>query len=165
MPIVFLDSFLQKTLTGFGLCCSLCLIPTAVHAATTNAAKLQWAANSDSDIAGYKVYQGKRAGSYGPSLDVKNVTTYTVSNLQAGLTHFFAITAYDLSGNESYPSTEVSKYIADSSPVLTPQKSKKKTKSQKQLAKAAKKERKKLAKAAKKARKKSKQKKKKKARR
>jgi len=147
-------TLIPKILGGFVLGCCLGFIPSVVQSATANSATVQWAANSDSDIAGYKVYQGTRAGSYGPSLDVKNVTTYTVSNLQAGLTHFFAITAYDLSGNESYPSTEVSKYIADSSPVLTPQKSKKKTKSQKQLAKAAKK-----------ARKKSKQKKKKKARR
>jgi hypothetical protein len=120
MSNVFSDSFLQKTLIGFGLWCGLFFIPTAVHSATTNFATLQWAANSESDLAGYKVYQGTTAGSYGPSIDVKNFTTYTVSNLQAGLTYSFAITAYDLSGNESYPSDEVSIYIADSSPDLTP---------------------------------------------
>jgi len=120
MSNVFLDSFLQKTLIGFGLWCGLFLISTAVHSATTDSATLQWAANSESDLAGYKVYQGTTAGSYGPSIDVKNFTSYTVSNLQAGLTYSFAITAYDLSGNESYPSDEVSKYIADSSPDHTP---------------------------------------------
>ena len=120
MPNFFSWPFIQKTLAGFGLWCCLFLIPNAVQSAPNNSATLQWAANSESDLAGYKVYQGTTTGSYGPSIDVKNVTTYTVSNLQADMTYSFAITAYDLSGNESYPSDEVSKYIADSSLDLTP---------------------------------------------
>ena len=120
MPNGLSCSFLHKTRIGFGLWCALFLIPTSVQSATTNSATLQWAANSEPDLAGYKVYQGTTAGSYGLPIDVKNVTTYTVSNLQTGLTYSFAITAYDLNGNESYPSDEVSKYIADSSPTLTP---------------------------------------------
>jgi len=119
MPNSFSWSFFQKTLIGFGLWCGLFLIPTAVYSAATNSATLQWAANSEPDLAGYKVYQGTTEGLYGPSVDVKNVTAYTVSNLQAGLTYFFAITAYDLGGNESYPSDEVRIYIADFSPDLT----------------------------------------------
>jgi hypothetical protein len=66
------------------------------------------------------VYQGTTAGSYGPSIDIGNGTTYTASNLQTGLTYYFAITAYDASGNESSPSNEVSKYIVDSSLDITP---------------------------------------------
>ena len=130
MSNVLSGSFIQKTLAGFGLWWGLFLIPTAVHSETSSSATLQWAANSESDLAGYKVYQGTTAGSYGPSIDVKNGTTYRPSNLQAGLTYFFAITAYDTSGNESPPSEEVRKYIADSStvsdsgtfppPILTP---------------------------------------------
>ena len=130
MSNFFSGPFIQKTLAGFGLWWGLFLIPTAIHSATTSSATLQWAANSESDLAGYKVYQGTTAGSYGPSIDVKNVTTYRASKLQAGLTYFFAITAYDTSGNESPLSEKVSKYIADSStmsdsdtfppPILTP---------------------------------------------
>jgi len=120
MPHVFSKPFIQKTLTGFMLGCCLGLIPPAVHAATTNSVTLQWAANSESDLAGYKVYQGTSTGVYDQSIEVGNVTTYTKSNLQAGLTYYFALTAYDVSGNESYPSPEVSKYIQDSSLDLTP---------------------------------------------
>jgi hypothetical protein len=117
---VWSATLIPKILGGFVLGCCLGFIPSVVQAATANSATLQWAANSEPDLAGYKVYQGTTAGSYGPSIDVKNVTTYTASNLQGGLTYSFAITAYDLSGNESYPSNEVTKYIADSSPDLTP---------------------------------------------
>ena len=113
-------TLIPKILGGFILGCYLGFIPSVVQSAPTNSATLQWAANSEPDLAGYKVYQGTTAGSYGLPIDVKNVTTYTISNLQAGLTYSFSITAYDLNGNESYPSDEVSKYIADSSPDLTP---------------------------------------------
>jgi len=114
MPNGFSNQLLKKTLTGFGLWCCLFLIPTTVHSATTNSATLQWGANSESDLAGYKVYQGTTVGSYGLSSDVGKVTTYTSSNLQAGLTYYFAVTAYDTSGNESPPSIEVSKTPAGS---------------------------------------------------
>lgn len=120
MSNVCTATLIPKILGGFVLGCCLGFIPSVVQSATANSATLQWAANSEPDLAGYKVYQGITARSYGPSVDVKNVTIYTVSNLQTGLTYSFAITAYDLSGNESYPSDEVSKYIADSSPELTP---------------------------------------------
>jgi len=112
MPNGF-SHLLHKTLTGFGLWCCLFLIPAAVHSATTNSATLQWAANSESDLAGYKIYQGTTSGSYGPSVAVGKVTTYTASNLQDGLTYYFAITAYDTSGNESPSSIEVRKTPAD----------------------------------------------------
>ncbi len=108
MPNGFSHHVLHKTLTGFGLWCCLFLIPTAVQSATTNSATLQWAANSESDLAGYKMYQGTTSGSYGLSADVGKVTTYTASNLQTGLTYYFSLTAYDTSGNESLPSIEVS---------------------------------------------------------
>jgi hypothetical protein len=38
-------------------------------------------------------------------------TTYTVGNLPAGRTYYFAVTAYDGSGNESAFSAEASKTI------------------------------------------------------
>jgi len=111
MPNGFSHHVLHKTLTGLVLWCCLFLLPTAVHSATTNSATLQWTANGESDLAGYKVYQGTTLGSYGPGIDVGTVTTYTASNLQAGLTYYFAVTAYDTSGNQSPPSIEVSMQI------------------------------------------------------
>src|SRR4030042_3961897 len=63
------------------------------------------------DLSGYKVYHGATSGNYSQIIDVSNVTTYTVANLTAGLTYYFAATAYDALGNESGYSNEVSKTI------------------------------------------------------
>ncbi|MGO9614668.1 MAG: fibronectin type III domain-containing protein [Dissulfurispiraceae bacterium] len=61
-------------------------------------------------IAGYKVYYGTSSGQYGKVMDVGNVVTYTVQSLSPG-TYYFAVTAYDKSGNESSYTNEVSKTI------------------------------------------------------
>ena len=60
------------------------------------------------DLAGYKVYYGSSSGSYIAPIDVGNVKTYTIANLAAG-SYYFAVTAYDASGNESTYSNEVVK--------------------------------------------------------
>lgn len=77
--------------------------------------KLSWTANTEPDLAGYKLYSGTTSGVYGPSISVGNVTAYTVSGLGVG-TYFFRLKAVDTSGNESGFSNEVSKIIA----VVTP---------------------------------------------
>ena len=108
MSHAFIATRIPKTLTGIVLGCCLIFTPTGVQSATANSVTLQWGANSESDLKGYKVYQGTTSGSYGPSVDVGNTTIYTARNLQAGVRYYFAITAYDNNGNESPPSIEVS---------------------------------------------------------
>jgi hypothetical protein len=83
----------------------------SVTAAST--AALSWNANTESDLAGYKVYQGTGSGTYGAPLTTlpKTTTSYTATGLQNGTTYFFVITSYDSSGNESTFSNEVSKSI------------------------------------------------------
>jgi len=61
------------------------------------------------DLAGYKVYFGITSQNYSHTMDVGNVTVYTVGNLTEGLVYYFAVTAYDTSGNESEYSNEASK--------------------------------------------------------
>ncbi len=68
---------------------------------------LTWDANTEPDLAGYKVYYGTAPGAYGTPIDVGNVTTYTVTGLADGQTYYFAATAYDTVGNESGYSNEV----------------------------------------------------------
>jgi hypothetical protein len=87
---------------------SLTLSVTAASTAT-----LSWNANTESDLAGYKVYQGTGSGTYGAPLTTlpKTTTSYTATGLQNGTTYFFVITSYDSSGNESTFSNEVSKSI------------------------------------------------------
>jgi hypothetical protein len=75
---------------------------------------LTWAANTESDLAGYRVYVGTSSGTYdfpGSPFTIDKITTYIVSNLQQKTTYFFAISAFDQAGNESPLSAEVSKSI------------------------------------------------------
>ncbi|HEY5593629.1 MAG TPA: fibronectin type III domain-containing protein, partial [Nitrospiria bacterium] len=78
-------------------------------------AVLSWDPNSEPDLAGYKVYYGTAPGSYGTPIDVGNQTAYTVMGLGYG-TYYFAVKAYDATGNQSGYSNEVTKIISDTIP-------------------------------------------------
>jgi len=82
-----------------------------VTAPESSGAVLNWDPNTESNMAGYKVYVGTASGVYGPAVNVGNVTTFKVINLSKGKTYYFAITAYDTSGNESAYSNEATKTI------------------------------------------------------
>ncbi|GEM_PF-382678 len=91
-------------------------------------ATLSWDPNTESDLAGYKVYFGTVSSTYTQSVDVGLTTTpatpqYIVNNLIEGNTYFFAVKAYDTSGNESGYSNEVSKIIPVQTFTLTVTKS------------------------------------------
>ncbi len=92
--------------------------PTPTSSASSTAPKtanatLSWNANTESDLAGYRIYVGTRSGSYGVvgPFEVTNGTSFTVPNLPLGATYFFAVSAFDKSGNESAKSSEVSKSL------------------------------------------------------
>jgi hypothetical protein len=70
---------------------------------------LAWDPNTETDLAGYKVYVGTASRTYTTTLDVGNVTTCTVNGLVPGQVYYFAVTAYDTSRNESTFSNEVSR--------------------------------------------------------
>lgn len=73
-------------------------------------AQLSWQANTDPDVAGYKVYHGTTSRLYQSSPLLVSGPGATIQNLSVG-THYFAVTAYDHAGNESTFSQEVSKAI------------------------------------------------------
>src|SRR2546428_64872 len=77
---------------------------------------LAWDPNTDPDLAGYKLYYGTSSGSYQFSVDVGNLTSYTLPGLLEGQIYYFAATAYNQSRNESGFSNEASKVIADVTP-------------------------------------------------
>jgi len=68
---------------------------------------LAWDANTEPDLAGYKIHYGLSSGNYSSTIDVKNVNEYTVQNLTPGTTYYFAATAYDNDDNESAYSIEL----------------------------------------------------------
>jgi chitodextrinase len=87
-------------------------LPPAFAAGTVS---LAWDANTESDLAGYRVYMGTSSGNYGIPTNVGKVTQHTKTNLQSNTTYFFGVTAYDQSGNEGSPSNEVSVTTSGSS--------------------------------------------------
>ena len=62
------------------------------------------------DLRGFRVYHGTAPQTYGTPVDIADpaARSYTFQNLATG-THYFAVSAYDTSLNESALSIEVSK--------------------------------------------------------
>lgn len=77
-----------------------------------NSAVLEWNANAESDLSGYRIYRTTTPGQYGAPVTIvsRTTTSAVVDNLQPG-TYYFVITAVDAAGNESVRSDEVSKTI------------------------------------------------------
>ncbi len=84
----------------------------------TNSASLTWdppTMNEDgtcrTEPAGYKIYYGTSSGIYTDSIDVGNITTFSIDNIPLDTSSSgrwcFAVTAYDTSLNESDYSNEV----------------------------------------------------------
>jgi hypothetical protein len=90
------------------------LFAPAHAAATDMTLQLFWNAptmNRDGsplqDLAGYKLYYGESSGTYTTTIDVGNLTTYTLQGLEVGHTYYIAVSAYDAAGNESALSAEL----------------------------------------------------------
>jgi hypothetical protein len=62
------------------------------------------------DLAGYKIYYGLSSNNFTRSIDVGHSTSIVISSLSSGR-WCFAVTAYDVSGNESKYSNEMCKTI------------------------------------------------------
>ena len=76
--------------------------------------QVTWNPNTEPDLAGYKIYYGTASGVYGDPIDVGNVTGHVMEiTPQHGATYYFALTAYDTSGNESGYSDEATCFILD----------------------------------------------------
>ncbi len=77
---------------------------------------LVWAKNPEQDLAGYKIYYSSETNGFGGTeakegtspITVTTIDTFTVSGLVVGKTYRFAVSAFDLSTNESLKSNVVS---------------------------------------------------------
>jgi hypothetical protein len=83
----------------------LIFTPCVLDAASLH---LAWNANSEEDLRGYRLYYGLSPRSYGSSVDVGDSTTYELANLDQGVTYYIAVSALDISHNESEKSSETS---------------------------------------------------------
>jgi len=67
--------------------------------------QLAWDASSG-QVDGYRIYYGTTQGNHPTKIEVGNVTNYTVTNLQEGVTYYFVARAYNQYG-ESGDSNEI----------------------------------------------------------
>src|SRR5215203_3922440 len=97
IPFTFSSLRVTSFAVLLGLVCS-----TAVSAQT-----LAWNANTESNLAGYRVQYGTVSGSPSSTLDVGRVTSKLMTGLQQGTTYYFRVVAYNTSGQTSAPSTQI----------------------------------------------------------
>ncbi len=69
---------------------------------------LAWNANSEADLAGYRIHYGVAPGLYSGTLTVGEVTSATLDGLANSVTHYVAIGSFDDSSNSCALSAEVS---------------------------------------------------------
>ncbi len=94
----------------------LCSLPAAM---AQTGIKLAWDPNTESTLAGYKVYFGQASRTYDTPIDVGNTTTYTL-NVSGQRTYYIAVTAYDALRNESDFSNEVTAVIGSCAYSISP---------------------------------------------
>jgi hypothetical protein len=79
---------------------------------------LAWDANTQPDLAGYRLYYEDMTGVQVAIMtmqDLGNTTSATLSNLLPGHIYYFVVTDYNISGVESGPSNQV-RYLAPTAP-------------------------------------------------
>jgi hypothetical protein len=102
----------RQTIT-FIISASLLLLALFPAHLAASALTLAWSPSPEPDLAGYKIYYGTQSRDYDFVIDVGNVPYYTVRYLAPETLHYFALTAYDISRNESDFSDEVSAITGD----------------------------------------------------
>jgi hypothetical protein len=82
------------------LLASLLIFVSTTEASAVNV-KLAWDPSPEPLVTGYRLYYGTSSGNYTNVIDAGNRTDSTVTGLEAGLTYYFAATAYTGTGDES----------------------------------------------------------------
>ncbi len=86
-------------------------VDTAPVEVMSKSIDVSWSANAESDLSYYVLYHGKESGHYDERIDVGNTTYFQFDTTDAG-THYFALSAVDVAGNESSLSEENSIDVA-----------------------------------------------------
>ena len=78
------------------------LLALFAHPALAGQASLAWNASASSTVTGYKVHYGTASAAYSTHVDVGKTLSATMPNLTAGGKYYFAVTAYNASGESGY---------------------------------------------------------------
>ena len=97
---------------------ALFLISSHAHVRAAQTVRLAWNASPSSGVTGYRVYYRTSSGSQSTSVNVGDVLSATISNLDDATEYLFSVTAYNSAGLESARSNEVS-YTTPGSPSET----------------------------------------------
>lgn len=85
--------------------------PAAPAALRANAApasvELSWDRNTESDLAGYRVYRALAGGDFEKIADVSQIPSYSDQRVEHGKTYRYAVSAVDQAGNEGARSAAV----------------------------------------------------------
>jgi hypothetical protein len=102
---------MRSLMRSFTICIiliSLVIFPSTVRPLFSDASvTLSWNQNDEEDLSGYRVYYGLTSGQYDFIEEASSDTFLTLSSLE-NVRYYFAVTAYDLAGNESDYSEEIS---------------------------------------------------------
>ena len=109
----------MKRLLSVLMAGAILLFTTMAFAGTS--VTFEWDANTETDLAGYRLYQSTALGTYvfGSGNEVAEILvgteTVILENVSSG-TYFWVLTAFDAGGNESLPSNEVTATLDSMSP-------------------------------------------------
>lgn len=115
MVIIFTMIALKLSRCAF---LSFCFLLAAIASSPARggvSVTLYWDRNAESDVAGYRVHYGTLAAPYTQLADVQT-NSANISNLVAGTTYLFAVSAYNTAGVESAYSSPIS-YFATATPL------------------------------------------------
>ena len=104
----FNKSSIKKVLNYFAV---VALFISIYNLAYSFQLTLAWDPNPEPDLAGYKLYYGTESTEYGQGVDINKNESVTISGLELSKRYYFAVTAYDLQGNESDFSDEISYHL------------------------------------------------------
>ncbi len=90
--------------------------PAGLVAAAGKPVQLNWTANSEPDLAGYRVYRAESGSSSFAPLAETTSPSHSDNNVTPGLAYSYRVTAFDRSDNESTPSATASATIPVESP-------------------------------------------------
>jgi hypothetical protein len=101
--------FSRFVLLGSCLLVIPALLSVSLVVAEAASLTVSWNANTEGDLAGYRIYYGTASRTYGEPVAVdKNATSLQLTGLSPDTIYYAALTAFDLSGNESGLSEEAS---------------------------------------------------------